>query len=87
MMRLLEFASAVAPSVKEHPHLLPELADSVVVLVVARLDGFFNDLISVGTRHRELTVMEYLDERGKKHARTCDVPTLVKLAHQLVSFK
>jgi hypothetical protein len=85
MMRLLEFASAVAPSVKEHPHLLPELADSVVVLV--RLDGFFNDLISVGTRYRELTVREYLDERGNKHARTCDVPTLVKLARQLVSFK
>lgn len=56
MVQLLEYASVVVPSIREYPHLTPELADSVVVLVVARLEAFFNDLVSLGTRHREDTL-------------------------------
>ena len=56
MVRLVEYATTAAPAVAQDPRLLPELADSVVVLVVARLDGFFNDLVSLGTRYQERTV-------------------------------
>ena len=49
MVQLLEYATVAAPLVAQDPKLLPELADSVVVLVVARLDGFFQDMVSLGT--------------------------------------
>jgi hypothetical protein len=54
MVQLLEYATVVTPCVKEEIRLLPELSDSVVVLVVSRLEAFFKDLVSLGTR--ELTV-------------------------------
>ena len=87
MVQLLEYASVVAPSVKEHTHLLPELADSVVVLVVSRLDGFFNDLVSLGTRHREFAVRKHFEKHGHTQARACDLPTLVKIVRRRVSFE
>src|SRR5688500_15752996 len=59
MVQLLEYGSAVAPCLKEDPRLVEELADSIVVLVVSRLDGFFNNLVSLGTRHREQAISKH----------------------------
>jgi len=84
---LLEYATTAAPLVAHDPKLLPELADSVVVLVVARLDGFFNDIVSLGTRHRERAVRKHLHKHGHVPARSCDLPTLVKLVRGRVSFE
>ena len=87
MVQLLDYASAVAPRVKDNPQLLPELADSVVVLVMARLDGFFNDLVSLGTRYRERSIRQRLQRDGHEQARTCDLPALVQLVRRRVSFE
>jgi len=87
MVQLLEYASVVVPSIREYPHLTPELADSVVVLIVARLEAFFNDLVSLGTRHREDTLRKHFQKNGHKDARTCDLPTLVTLVRGRVSFE
>jgi hypothetical protein len=86
-VQLLEYASAVVPCLKEDPKLVPALADSVVVLVVSRLDGFFNDLVSLGTRHRERAVRSHFAKNGNKQALSCDLPTLVKLVRGRVSFE
>jgi hypothetical protein len=86
MVSLMEYASAAAPAIKEEIHLLPELADSVVVLAVSRLDAFFIDLVSLGTRHREQTLRHYFVEHGHKDAGSCDLPTLVKMVRRRVSF-
>ncbi len=48
MVALLEYATAVTPALKSDIRLLPELADSVVVLAVSRLDAFFIDVVSLG---------------------------------------
>jgi hypothetical protein len=87
MVTLLEFASAVAPVVKADLRFLPELADSVVVLAVARLDAFFSDVVSLGTRHRELSLRRHFEKHGHRNASTCDLPTLVKLVRRRVSFE
>jgi hypothetical protein len=87
MTKLLEYATLVAPLVAEDPKLLPELADSVVVLVVARVDGFFQDMVSLGTRHREGAVRKHFHKHGNAQARSCDLPTLIKLVRNRVSFE
>lgn len=87
MVRLLNYATVVAPSVVDKPDLLPELADSVVVLVVSRLDAFFISLVSLGTRHRERTIRKHFCKHGHEQARNCDLPTLVKLVRRRVSFE
>jgi hypothetical protein len=87
MVRLLNYATAVAPAVKDKPDLLPELADSVVVLVVSRLDAFLISLVSLGTRHRETAVRKHLHKHGHPNARACDLPTLVRLIRRRVSFE
>jgi hypothetical protein len=87
MTQLLDFANAAAPAVRERPDLLPELADSVVVLAVARLDEFFRHLLSLGTRHRQAAVRKHFAKHGHQRARTCDLPTLVKLVRQRISFE
>jgi hypothetical protein len=88
MMQLLTYATTVAPSVKDDPALLPELADSLVVLAVARLEGFFMTLVSIGTQHREQVVRRHFYYKRKfKEALTCDRPTLIKLARSRVSFE
>lgn len=84
---LLEFASAATPVVNADLRFLPELADSVVVLSVARLDGFFSDVVSLGTRHCQSRLRRHFDKHGHKNARTCNLPTLVKLARRRVSFE
>jgi hypothetical protein len=87
MVQLLEYATMAAPLVAQDPKLLPELADSVVVLVVARLDGFFQDMVSLGTRHRERVVRKHFHKHGNERARSCDLPTLIKLVRSRVSFE
>jgi hypothetical protein len=87
MVQLLEYATTVAPLVAQDPKLLPELADSVVVLVVARIDGFFSDMVSLGTRHRERVVRKHFHKKGHEGARSCDLPTLVKLVRSRISFE
>jgi hypothetical protein len=87
MTRLLEFATAAAPAVGERVDLLPELADGVVVLAVARLEAFLIELVSLGTRHREDTVRRQFAKQGDSHARNCDLRGLVKLVRRRVSFK
>ena len=49
MVRVFDYANTVTPSLTENPRLLSELADSVIVLVVTRLDAFFVSLVSLGT--------------------------------------
>ena len=87
MVQLLEYATVAAPLVAQDPKLLPELADSVVVLVVARMDGFFQDMVSLGTRHRERAVRKHFQKHGIDRARSCELPTLIKLVRSRVSFE
>ena len=60
---------------------------SVIVLAVSRLDGFFQNLVSLGTRYREGAVRKHLAMRGDREATTCDLPALVKKTRRLVSFR
>jgi hypothetical protein len=87
MVQLLEYATVAAPLVAQDPKLLPELADSVVVLVVARVDGFFQDMVSLGTRHRERAVRKHFHKHGNERAHSYDLPTLIKLVRSRVSFE
>ena len=81
------YATTAAPLIAQDPKLLSELADSVVVLAVARVDGFFNDMVSLGTRHREQAVRKHFRKQGYERARSCDLPTLIKLVRSRVSFE
>jgi hypothetical protein len=87
MVALLEHASAARPAIGDEIRLLPELSASVVVLAVARLDSFFNDVVSLGTRHREQTLRKYFAKHGQKSAQSCDLPALVKMVRRRVSFE
>lgn len=87
LTRLLDFANAVAPTINENPKFLPELADSLVVLTVTRLDGFFIDLVSHGTRHREPAVRRHYAKHGQPAALSCSLPQLVTLVRRRVSFE
>ena len=87
MVQLLEYASAATKALKDDPPLLEELRDSVIVLVVTRLEAFFNALLSLGTRHQELAVRKHFQENGHEQARTCDLPALVQLVRRRVSFE
>jgi hypothetical protein len=87
MVALLEYATAAAPVIKDDPRLLPELADSVVVLAVSRLDSFFIDVVSLGTRHRERMLRKHFIKHGQKGAQSCDIPALVKMVLRKVSFE
>jgi hypothetical protein len=87
MVQLLEYATVVAPRLKEEIRLLPELADSVVVLVVSRLEAFFRDLVSLGTRHRERSMRNHFRKHGHPNAGSCDLPALVQLVRRRVSFE
>jgi hypothetical protein len=87
MVALLEYATTAAPVIKDNARLLPELADSVVVLAVSRLDSFFIDVVSLGTRHREWTIRKHLVKHGQKSAQSCDMPALVKMVRRKVSFE
>src|SRR4029078_8337183 len=68
MTRLLDYANAVAPSVKEQPDLVSELGDSVVVLAVTRLDAFYVSLVSLGTQPREREIRKVLQARPRECA-------------------
>lgn len=87
MGSLLDYASAAAPAVKDDIRLITELSDSVVVLVVSRLDSFFIDVVSLGTRHRQRTLRDHFVKHGHPDARSCDLPTLVNLVRRRVSFE
>lgn len=87
MVRLLDYANVVAPSLKAQPRLLPEFSDSMVILAVTRLDSFFRSLVSLGTRAREQQIRRHFQKHGNKDARTCDLPSLVKLVRGRVSFE
>jgi len=87
MVQLLEYGTVAAPVVAQDPKLLPELADSIVVLVVARVDGFFQDMVSLGTRHRERAVRRHFHKQGNERTRSCDLPTLIRLVRSRVSFE
>jgi hypothetical protein len=87
MVSLIEYASAAAAVLKDDGQLLPELADSVVVLTVSRLDSFFIHIVSLGTRHREQMLRKHFAKHGHPSAMTCDLPTLVKMVRRRVSFE
>jgi hypothetical protein len=87
MVALLEYASAVTPAIKDDIRHLPELADSVIVLAVSRLESFFVDVVSLGTRHRENMLRRHFAKHGQKSALYCDLPTLVKMVRRRVSFE
>lgn len=87
MVSLLEYATVVVSAVKDDPRLLPEHADSVIILAVSRLDWFFQDVLSLGTRHREQVLRKHFSRHGHKSAMTCDLPTLVKMVRRRVSFE
>ena len=92
MVALLNYANVVSPAIGKEIRLLPELADSVVLLAVSRLDAFFIDVVSLGTRHREKTMRKNLARHQKtQHERkavlSCDLPTLVKMVRRRVSFE
>jgi hypothetical protein len=87
MLRLLDYAVKVAALVRENPQHVSELAESLVALVVARLDAFLTSVVSVGTRHREQEIRRHFAKHGHENARTCDLPTLVKLVRRRVSFE
>jgi hypothetical protein len=69
MVSLIEYASAAAPALKDDIQLLPELANSVVVLAVSRLDSFFIHVASLGTRHREQMLRKHFAKHGHPGAR------------------
>lgn len=87
MVSLLEYATVAASAIKDEPKLLPEHADSVIVLAVSRLDWFFQDVVSLGTRHRELVLRRDFAKHGHKSAMAWDLPTLVKMVRRRVSFE
>jgi hypothetical protein len=86
-VQLLEYARLVLPTIKENPRHAPELADSLVLLVVVRLEAFFVQVVSLGTRHRERAIRRHLGESGFSEARTCTFPALVRLVRRRVSFE
>jgi hypothetical protein len=87
MERLLDYANAVAPSVNKNERLISELVDSLVVLAVTRLQAFFTSLVSLGTPRREREIRKHFRKHGHEKALTCDMPTLVKLVRNRVSFE
>jgi len=87
MTQLLGFATAAAPAVRDRPDLLPELADSVVVLAVTRYESFPAEVVSLGTRHREHAVRKRFAKHGHPEALTCDLRTLVKLVRRRLKFE
>ena len=87
MVQLLEYAIEATRILKDKPEFRVELRDSVIVLVVTRLEAFFNSLVSLGTRHREFAVRANLRKNGQEQARTCDLPALVQLVRARVSFE
>jgi len=91
MVALLDFATAVAPTVSNAPHHVTSLTESVVVLGVTRFDEFFKTLVSLGARHREDELRKYLGKHGndieKNRAHQCDLPALVQIVRRRVSFE
>ena len=86
MVQLLDYASEIAALLKNQPRFLPELADSIVVLAVTRLEAFFSTLVSLGTRYREHEIRKHFQKHGRQDAQSCDLPTLVKMVRGRVSF-
>lgn len=86
-VQLLQFARLVVPIVQENPKYAQELSDSLVVLVVVRLEAFYTNLLSHGARHREGAVRKHLVKNGYPDAKACILPQLVRLVRSQVSFK
>jgi hypothetical protein len=87
MAALLEYANVALSAIKDEPTLLAEHADSVIVLAVSRLDWFFQDVVSLGVRHRDHVLRRHFAKHGHKNAMGCDLPTLVKMLRRRVSIK
>jgi len=87
MVQLLNYASEVAPLLKTQPLFLPELAESVVLLAVTRLEAFYTTLVSIGTRNREQEIRKHFQKHGRPEARSCDLPTLVRMVRGRISFE
>ena len=87
MTQLLNYATAVAPCVKQNPELMTELSESAVLLMAARLDAFLATLVSLGAQCRERTVRKQLWKDGNEVALSCETPDLVKLVRDRVSYK
>jgi hypothetical protein len=86
-VQLIDFARLVVPIVKDNPKYAQELSDSLVVLVVVRLEAFYSALLSHGARHREGAVRRHLAKNGHPDAKACIFPHLVRLVRTQVSFK
>jgi hypothetical protein len=87
MTALLEFANAATSVVQGNIELIDELSDSVIVLAVSRLEAFFIDVVSLGTRHREAVLRRHFAKHGHASARTCDLPALVTLVRRRFTFE
>lgn len=86
MIALLEYATVAAPSLSSDVRVLEVLSDSVVVLAVARLEGFFVHVVSLGARHKEPTLRAHFIEHNHPEASSCNLPALIKLARRRVKF-
>jgi hypothetical protein len=85
--QVVDFSNAAAPTVVSDKKLVAQLRDSVIVLAVARLDGFFQAVVSLATRHRESDLRALLVQEGHPQAGSCSLPVLVKLVRRKVSFE
>jgi hypothetical protein len=84
---LLDYALSVIPTIREHPKYTPELAESLVLLLAVRLEAFFVQVVSLGTRHREQAVRRHFAKNGLMEARTSTLPALVTMVRRRVSFE
>ena len=85
---LLHYALATIPTIRENPKYAPELADSLVLLIVVRLEAFLVSILSLGTRHRQDAVRTHFIKSGRLDARgTRTLPELVRLVRGRVSFE
>jgi len=84
---LVDYGNAVAPVVHGNPKMVAELRDAMIVLLVARLDWFYQSLLSLAVRHREADIRALLVNDRKPEAASCSMPALVRLIRRKVKFK
>jgi hypothetical protein len=87
----IRYVDVMSRVIVQHPEVLRVFSESSFVLAVAYYEDFLRSLLSFGARYRKPQLRKHLVKGTKPeeqaHIRTCDLPALIHVLRQRLSFK
>lgn len=89
--RVDNYLGAILPAIIDNRSAVPVFVESLVVVMVARLEHFLSSLFAQAVHQREAAVREYFEKHGnddeRRNAGSCDRRALIQMVRRRITFK